>query len=515
VQADSLYQVPDPNRDNNTLAASTGPLAVSVPALTLGTPISGAFAAAGQGKYYQVKVPAGGSLELTLTSAASSGTTALFVSAGTPPTSFNAQDAATVANQPNQTLFVSQVLTAGTYCVLAESVSGAAASAGYTLTATQLTGPAVTGTSLSFGGNAGKVTIEIDGANFTPATADRLTLGGTTIAASAIDFVSASQVFATFNLSGAVVGSYTLSVQQGDQAVTVPTPFQVTAAAPAALDVIVNPPQFVRPGRTGTIVISYFNRTANDIPAPLLTISSTNAKVAFSTPDDPNNFVQQAQVLAVAPTGPAGILRPGQSGQLTLALLSNDTINGDMIPIQVGQIKPGQTINWASQQASLKPASIPTAAWNVLFKNLLATVGTTTDSYNAALDRAATYLSGLGETIAQVGYVGRIWAFVVAQADGAFPTPTLTSAVDDSLPTPGSLSLAIDRTFVSTIAGRYTPGIFGLGWVTSWQASLSADSSGNVTINSGGSLGFFVHQPNGNYLDTDGEYGTLTSAGGV
>ena len=43
----------------------------------------------------------------------------------------------------------------------------------------------------------------------------------------------------------------------------------------------------------------------------------------------------------MAPSGPAGILRPGQSGQLTLTLLSNDTIDGDTIPVQVGQIEAG------------------------------------------------------------------------------------------------------------------------------------------------------------------------------
>ena len=76
----------------------------------------------------------------------------------------------------------------------------------------------------------------------------------------------------------------------------------------------------------------------------------------------------------------------------------------------------------------------------------MAMVGTTTDSYNAALAQAATYLGGLGETTAQVSDVSRLWSFLVAQADAAFPTATLTSAIDASLPTPGSLSLAIDRT---------------------------------------------------------------------
>ena len=80
---------------------------------------------------------------------------------------------------------------------------GAAATAGYTLTATQTAALTVSGHSPASGGNAGNVTIEIDGTNFTPTATASLTLGGTTITASAIDFVSASQIFATFNLTGA------------------------------------------------------------------------------------------------------------------------------------------------------------------------------------------------------------------------------------------------------------------------------------------------------------------------
>ena len=514
VQVDSLYQLADPNRANNTLAATTGQIDIGLPALTLGTPYADSFTAADQDHYYQVTVPAGGSLNVSLQSSASSGAVAIYISQGTLPTLYNYQQAAVTTNQPNQTAVVPQVLTSGTYYILAHSVSGAAATAAYTLTVTQSSAPTVSAFSPASGGNAGNVTVEIGGTNFAPTATASLTLGGTTFNATAVDFVSASQMYATFDLAGATAGSYTLSVRQGSQSLTAPTSFQVVAATPESLNVVLTVPEFVRSGRTGTVVITYTNETDNDIVAPLLTISSTNTSVFFSTPDDPNDYVQSAEVLAAAPSGPAGILRPGQSGQLDLTLLSDDTINNDAIPVQVVQIKPGQPIDWASQQSSLQPTSFTTAAWNVIWNNLMATVGTTTDSYNAALAQAATYLSGLGETTAQVSDVSNLWSFLTAQANASFPTATLTSAVDAALPTPGSLSLAIDRTFVSSIAGRYQQGIFGMGWVTGWQTSLSTDSSGNVTINSGGSLTYFVKQANGGFLDTDAEYGTLTSSGG-
>jgi YD repeat-containing protein len=361
------------------------------------------------------------------------------------------------------------------------------------------------------------VTIEIDGANLLPTVTASLTSGPTTISASAIDFVSASQIFATFNLNGAAPGNYTATVQQGAQSASLPNDLVVTAAAsvPSPLQITFGAPQLVRSGRTGTIVITYTNVSSNDIVAPLLNVSSTNAKVLFSTADDPNDYLQTVQMLAVARSGPAGILRPGQSGSLTLSLLSDDTVDKDPIPISVQQNKAGQTISWAAQENALKPPAFSSAAWNVVFSNLVSTLGTTTDSYNQALAQAATYLGNVGETTAQVSDVARLWSFLVAQANASFPIANLGTTFDARLPIPGTLSLAIDRTFVSSIAGRYQTGLFGQGWISSWQTALATNAAGDVAIQSDGGLDYFALQPNGTYLATDAEFGTLTTSGGV
>ncbi len=455
VDADSLYQEADVNRANNVLAATTGELDVTLPALTLGTATNGSFSAAGQSNYYQVTVPAGGSLVVSLASAASSGATALYISQGTEPTPYNYQESATVANLANQTVVVPQVLSGGTYFILAQSVSGSAATAGYTIAASQSATMTVSGIGATSGGNAGNVTIEIDGTNFTTAASASLSFNGNTINASSIKFASASQIFATFNLTGAAVGAYTLKVQQGQQTATAPSTFQVTAAEPSngLLTFSLGIPQLFREGRTGTIVITYTNNTPNDIVSPVLDVVSTNPDVKFSTPDDPNTYVNATALLAVANSGPAGILRPGQSGQLTVTLLNDDMVNGDRIPIAVLQDPPDTTLNWATQESNLQPPGVSNAAWSVIYSNLMGMLGTTTNSYNAALAQAATYLGSLGESAAEVSDVSRLWSFLISQANAAFPTATLSSASDAALPTPGSLPLEIDRTFDSSIAG--------------------------------------------------------------
>ncbi len=339
------------------------------------------------------------------------------------------------------------------------SVSGAAATASYTITATQSATLSVSSLGLTQAGNGGNATVPINGINFTPTSTATLKMGGTTITATSIDYVSSGQIYATFPLSGAAVGNYTLAVKQGGQSVNAATPFQVVAGVAGSLNISLGTPQFVRSGRTGTVVISYANTANNDIVAPLLYVdssdpgpvflhpiiepqttgSSGNSAELFSTPDDPNLYEQQAVLLAVASNGPAGILGPGQSGQLTLTLLSDDTVDNDSLPITVSQIMPSETIDWASQQSVLQPSTISTAAWSAIFTNLLTTIGTTTDTYNTAMANAATYLGSLGETSAQVSDASKLWTFLVSQADGDFPATQLASDVDASLSAPGSL----------------------------------------------------------------------------
>ena len=190
IQADSLYEIPGADRANS-IAAASNQVAVSVPALILGVAANGSFSGGDQDQYYQVTVPAGGALQITLASSANSGAAALYVGQGELPTPYNAQYMAAVAGQPDQTAIVPQVAAPSTYYIVVHSISGAAASAGYTLTATQTAALTVLEPATPWtGGNGGNVTIEIDGANFTTQTTASLTLGTTTIPATSIDFVT-------------------------------------------------------------------------------------------------------------------------------------------------------------------------------------------------------------------------------------------------------------------------------------------------------------------------------------
>ena len=97
------------------------------------------------------------------------------------------------------------------------------------------------------------------------------------------------------------------------------------------------------------------------------------------------------------------------------------------------------------------------------------------------LDSNAAYLGRLGE---DVDDVSSLWSFAVEQADADISPvgPILTSATDDTLAMPGSLSFSFDREFATSISGRDTAGPFGDGWSSSWDTSLYVNSGGTVTV---------------------------------
>ena len=67
----------------------------------------------------------------------------------------------------------------------------------------------------------------------------------------------------------------------------------------------------------------------------------------------------------------------------------------------------------------MQPSTIPANAWNAVFANFTANVGSTTDSYQAALDADATYLAQLGEP---TNDVAQLVAYEINKADDSFST---------------------------------------------------------------------------------------------
>ena len=138
--------------------------------------------------------------------------------------------------------------------------------------------------------------------------------------------------------------------------------------------------------------------------------------------------------------------------------------------------------DWSSEKAGLQPPGVPDAAWNIIFSNFLARVGSSVLSVRT-LDQDATYLSRLGE---HVDDLSQLLAFELQRAGD-----------------------------YGAIAQRWTLGSLGYGRTTIADTRPTVDGSGNVTISNGGPGEPFFIQPDGSYQALPVDTSTLTLKNGV
>ena len=98
---------------------------------------------------------------------------------------------------------------------------------------------------------------------------------------------------------------------------TLPGALTVSTGTGAQLVTSVTGPASVRIGRIYAFTITYANIGDADAVAPLLQIVPPSDTPIGLTPD-PDNMSDTLQVMALAPSGPAGVLAPGAQRTVTV-----------------------------------------------------------------------------------------------------------------------------------------------------------------------------------------------------
>jgi len=391
VQVDSLYQVSDPNRANNTVAA-TGQLQVSVTALTLGTPYSDSFTANDQDRYYQISAAAGGSLLLTMSGSPASEENALYVRFNSLPTTYQSDVQTAPSAGPDPTLAVSTTL-AGTYYILVHNQSGVPGA--FTLTASQA-GLTLLQAAPGTVGNAGRATLTIDGLDLASGTTYTLVGPGGTLAAATTVNVDSALANVTFDLTGTATGTYDLKAKNPDgTTTTLSGALQVTAGGDANVvaTLLANSP--VRTGRTSVFYVQYANVGNDDAPAPLLTLTSP-LDIPMSLDPNQTPTALNLQVLGVNQDGPVAVLPPGATFQFAVYFLPS---SGDAFEFDVnvtGASDTADQLDPSQWQENILTAISPTvtgaANWPAVQIQLQQMVGTTWGQYVGMLDHYAALL---------------------------------------------------------------------------------------------------------------------------
>lgn len=494
VKLDRRLQVDEENRGNNIAASGTA-LELTIPALPIGTTTNVPFDAAHPDRYFQFTATPGEALQLVLNSAAPSGLMELFVARGRLPTAADF-DFVAATQQPDHDLLIPAIQD-GTYYVLARATGGAAATAAFALTPSIIPF-GISQLDTTSGGNSGQVTLGIRGQRFTGETEFQLVRNGTPINAATTLVRDSQTAFVTFDLTGQPLGTYDVVAMDGATSATLPGSFTIVETVSNPIEVNVIAPAAVRNGGRGSVVVEYTNHSNVDVPAPFLQLTSTFAMLRLA--DDSNysgNFTKSAiQFLGIAQDGPAGILRAGQTSQMRVHL----TLDPDApdVPItlelEVSILDTeAESVDWQAAKNELRPPSTPFAAWDVIFSNFLASVGSTSTQFRDVITENSTYLSNLG---VRTGNIARLMQFELTQSAAQLPFSILSAATDVAPPVPG-LALSFDRFLDASIEVRNRQGTLGYGWINPWDTSMLFNPLDDrvVTVYQSGVERTFIRDP--------------------
>jgi len=294
------------------------------------------------------------------------------------------------------------------------------------------------------------------------------------------------------------------------------------------------------PGQASTLTLTYTNTSAAAMPAPLLVLNATQgentgalltldpslAGQGLNTATTPTGYSQAIQILASGAT--LGVLGPGESETVKvyyagwLSTQWSSSAGQPLFTIGAVTAQDATSVDWAGQKSSFQPPSISDAAWNAIYANFTAQLGSTYGAYVQQLDADAQYLAGIGA--APTDYLAasgedaldpsQLLGFEIQQASGYSPLSSLAGSTDADVATPG-LPLSFTRTFMPGVIQRNQFGPFGWGWTDSWDTYLVPNSDGSVTVfEPGGGQRLFQPASGGGYTDQPGDHGTLAKLSG-
>ncbi len=360
--------------DNNTCAMDL-PFEVKVPEISLRERLTDVLPKEGT-KYYQITVPDTSDVSLRVNlnwgiipweKNDDTDFNEMYIKYGSMPTLSNHDYAYDQTYSLKQEILVPNTQP-GTYYLMVKNRSFDGEIQNITLDA-YLIGFELLRTDQEKGGNGGELTIKLNGSGFDYGVKAKLVKNIKQIVAKETYYVDPTEMYATFDLKGADIGSYDITLVKDmsryefeyetqmieDEEVQIPInmfviPDSIETTLTGALAVEASNrrgylenkdiPETVRGGRgfQGSIEIS--NISNNDIIAPLYLLkvgTSSQGTIKTKLPGESDYTAGYKKFLVLANEGPAGIIRPGCRGNVPIyatAPPANEFMRFDMVKIQ-------------------------------------------------------------------------------------------------------------------------------------------------------------------------------------
>jgi uncharacterized repeat protein (TIGR01451 family) len=391
VVANANKTIPEADRLDNVRTTSTR-TAIQLPHLTFALTTS-AVLLPGQPQYFRLSVPAEVRDVAVGLSAAlgATGAIELYAGRGRLPGSADFEFASGELNSPNASLLISEA-SADDYFItvfprrLSGPVSFELKADVAQLTVSSVT-PAVAG--------AGIVTFHIRGANLRDDDLVELVSStGIRFPATSLSREDSGHLFATFNLTSAAAGAFSLAVIRAGNQLSLPSAVTVEARREPVLTSSLDLPIRFRIGLVFNGAVEYRNTGNVDMPAPLLVLS-TNGEGQLRLGRTDEFTAGNLVLVAASQQGPAGVLRPGESWRIPVQILS--PVVGELsVLLDYQTADATNSVNWIALEASVRPAGIADADWNPFWLPFKAEAGNTIGGYVALMARYSEELQARG-----------------------------------------------------------------------------------------------------------------------
>jgi hypothetical protein len=375
-------------------------VAVDADVLTLGVPLADTLPQ-GVSRYYKFNAVAGQTIRLSLDAVSTGASHELFVRFGQMPSRGVFDLAYDEPFAPDQTLDI-PITQTGTYYVLAYS-------------AQQVGSPNVTvlARALPFliqsvqpatAGNSGQVTLKIRGALFSADTQFQVLISPTMVLpASRVLFKNSTTVYATFDLTGIAAATYDLRAIKGDEVADLAHALTVVAGSGPRIQVRLNGPLTVRPGRANTLAVEYGNVGDGDTMAPLIIVENPNGVQVGMSPTalaTSNLFL-----LGTSNDGPIDVARPGSLNSTSLFWQSPGA--GQPVQLRAKSTLADDTrivssLEWSQIEASVRPIGMADSQWVPFWLNIRPRLGLTWGDFVQRLNQLAARFSPAGRPLQDV-----------------------------------------------------------------------------------------------------------------
>jgi|GEM_PF-1710728 len=439
VRSDIRNFIPESN-ENNNIKGTLDSVALDVEALAFnsaGVATDTGTLGMGQAVYYKFVVAAGETVRLSFDGAGDGlNANELYVRQGSMPSrgqyDFAAREG--FVTDPSLTIPTTE---AGTYYVLAygQAVSGASP---YTIRA-EIIPFSITEVNANAVGNAGDVTLRIEGAKFGANTEFSLVApDGSVVTAHAVYLDNSSEAYATFSLFGAAVGSYDVRAEQiviqgdGSRLVQETTirldAITVSEGLEAAVYMTIAGPTDVMVNRTAIFTLNYTNEGGADSDVPLMVVESFSATPMGLTASDLHTT--PLYILAASFDGPMDTLRPG--ARYSVPIVFKTGADAGALDIRVGRILTTDTrliTDWSAIEAGARPTDADDAEWRTFWDRVQPLIGLTWGEYVQVLDRMMMLVSEPGNPVRDVR---EIFSRMMQLNPAYIPYNSLSGEVRDS-----------------------------------------------------------------------------------